>query len=592
LTLRLISDLSAGQPEPGYAAQGDVDPAVFAELFAHAGGMLAVLDAQSRFVAVNSACRRVLGHPPDSLLGQSLLDFAAPSAPSVALRRAFAGGRVERSDEDVVELLARHRHADGTWRWLLWSGAVYRDRWYASARDVTDWMRLEDRVGRDPLTQLPNREIFTDEVTHALARHERSGLCLAVLFIDIDSLKQINDSIGHDAGDRLVAHVAERLRLAVRTGDLVARLGGDEFGILVESLGDEVAADSVARRALAALEEPVALRERAVAASVSIGVSTSHGPPSTAAALIHEADIAMYEAKGAGRNRVAIYDAQLRAEVERRQAIERDLAIALERDQFSLAYEPIVSLEDQAEVGCEAVLRWEHPDRGFVALDEFLPLAEQNGQILQIGRWMLEAATLHAAARRVRTPELFVSIDVSARQLADDRFAADVSAALESSGLEPGGLCLEVAEAAIAADPSRISASIAELKALGVRIACDEFGSDRCSLANLTALPLDSIKLDRSFAAEPCDGEGVARSAVVAAVVAAARALAVDVVVSGVDRPEQLEPLRAAGCSRAQGSLFLDSPARPTRARRRATTAATAGRRKPAGRAATVRRRG
>jgi len=565
-----------------------VDPAVFAELFAHAGGMLAVLDAQARFVAVNPACRRVLGHAPESLLGQSLLDFAAPSAPSAALRRAFGGDGVRRGDEDGVELLARHRHADGGWRWLLWSGAVYGDRWYASARDVTDWMRLEDRVGRDPLTQLPNREIFTDEVTHALARHERSGQCLAVLFIDIDSLKQINDSIGHDAGDRLVAHVAERLRLAVRTGDLVARLGGDEFGILVESLADEVAAASVARRALAALEEPVALGERPIAVSVSIGVSASHGPPSTAAALIHEADIAMYEAKGAGRNRVAIYDARLRAEVERRQAIERDLVIALERDQLSLSYEPIVSLHDRTEVGFEAVLGWEHPDRGLVPLDEFLPLAERSGLILQIGRWMLEVATAHAAVRRAGEPDLFVSVDVSARQLADDEFAAGVRAILERSGLAPGGLCLELDEPATAGDPRRTAASIAELRELGVRIACDNFGSGQCSLANLTAQPLDSIKLDRSLVAGLDGAEQLAGGAVVAAVVAAARELGAQVVAVGVERQEEIDALLAAGCAWAQGALFVESPARSMPDRRRT---ATAHRRQPKRRAATVRRR-
>jgi len=238
LPLRLISEDPATPPQGG----AEPDAATFEALFEYAGAMLAILDTEGRFLSVNPACRRVLGVEPSTLIGRSLLDLARSEAPPQALTPEAATGENGIPREQLFDLLARHRHADGAWRWLLWSGAVHGDRWYASAKDITDWVKLENRVGRDPLTRLPNKEVFLDEVSQALVRNERTGRPLAVLFVDIDQLKQINDSIGHQAGDRLIAQVAERLRTAIRAGDVVARLGGDEFGILVDSLGEELEA--------------------------------------------------------------------------------------------------------------------------------------------------------------------------------------------------------------------------------------------------------------------------------------------------------------------------------------------------------------
>ena len=416
MTLRLITDAS----EEPQAAPVDALPALpaeaFEQLFTLAGSLLAIFDGQARFVAVNGACERVLGCPPDQLLGQSLLDCLHPHDPTSAVRKA-AG--THGWQPGFVELLGRHRHSDGSWRWLLWSGSAQGEHWYASAKDVTEWIRLEHRVGRDPLTALPNREVFVDELTRALARHARSSLHLGVLFIDIDSFKQINDSVGHEAGDRLLAEVAQRLRDAVRGGDVVGRLGGDEFAILLELLESDHEAVAVARRVLAAFVEPFDLGGGPVAVSASVGLATAHDADKTADRVIHEADIAMYRAKASGRNRFAIFDAELRLEVDRRLTVERDLRSALARREFEVHYQPVVSLTDGSVVSFEALLRWTHQEWGVISPEEFIPLAEENGLIVPIGAWVLGTALRQLAEWRADGADLSVSVNISPRQLAE-----------------------------------------------------------------------------------------------------------------------------------------------------------------------------
>jgi diguanylate cyclase (GGDEF)-like protein/PAS domain S-box-containing protein len=570
VTLRLITEVPAGLPEPRDRSLGELDPAAFEELFLHAGGMLAILDHEGRFLAVNPASERVLGWDPQTFVGESLLDFLHPHDGSSALRareRAATAERGQREPDEhgrVVELLARHRHRDGSWRWLLWSGAAHGDRWYAAARDVTEWIQLEHRVGRDPLTRLPNREVLTTELTHALSRHARSNQHLAVLFLDIDSFKQINDSIGHEAGDRLLAQVAERLSASVRGGDVVGRLGGDEFAVVAESLGTEVDAAMIAQRALAAFSEPFQLGSGPIVVSASIGVTTGSGDGRTAGALLHEADIAMYRAKKAGGNRFAIFDGALRTEVELRLEAQRELHAALARGEFELYYQPIVTLKDSAVVGYEALLRWAHPERGVIAPLAFVPLAEQAELIVPLGLWALGSAAAQTVAWRASTAGLEISLNVSARQLAADTFPDDVKAALEQSGLSPGGLCLEITEAAMLVDPARTASVIAQLRELGVKIALDGFGAEPASLHQLIAVPLDMIKLDRGLIAALADADNTANRtsrAMLAAVTAAAHELRISVVAVGVEHERQREMLLSAGCELAQGHLF--APARP-----------------------------
>ena len=408
-----------------------------------------------------------------------------------------------------------------------------------------------------PLTRLPNREVFTEEVNQALARQERSGKRIAVLFVDIDSLKQINDSIGHEAGDRLVAEVAERLRFAIRAGDVVARLGGDEFGILVESLGDELEAVTVAGRALAALDEPIELgRGGPISVSASIGLAIGHGPRDTASELIHEADIAMYQAKAAGRNRFAIFDSELRAEVEKRRDLDRDLRAALERDELALRYQPIVSLDSGLVIGCEAMLHWEHAERGVVPASEFLPLAEQNGLIVPLGVWARRAAAEQAAAWHAAGKDWFVAINVSPRQLADEGFVGSVRALLAAIRLPQWALAVEVGEAAVIARSERAADRLGELHALGVRITLDDFGIGYAPLRHLIQLPLDAIKLNPALIVEMAAAGVRGSRAALVAVMAAARELDISVIADGIETEEQFDALVGLGCSAAQGSVF------------------------------------
>ena len=336
MTLRLITNTPGAPPEP-------LDPGAFEQLFDRAGSVLAILDAQARFIAVNAACERVLGRPPSELIGHSLLEDLHPHDPSSAVRSAASSNGLH---EGFVELLARHRHADGSWRWLLWSGSAHDGRWYAAAKDVTEWIRLEHRAGRDPLTGLPSRDVFLHELEHALQRHARSELALGVLYVDLDAFSAVNETLGREAGDRLLGEAAERIRGALRAGDVVARLPGDEFAVLVEQLEDAHDAVAVARRVLAAFERPFEHAGQEVALRASAGLATARDATSNAEAVIREADIAMYRAKTEGRGRFTIFDAALRAEVDRRVTVERDLRSALESGGLELRYQPIVSLED------------------------------------------------------------------------------------------------------------------------------------------------------------------------------------------------------------------------------------------------------
>jgi diguanylate cyclase (GGDEF)-like protein/PAS domain S-box-containing protein len=553
VTLRLITDAS----EEPLAAPVDVHPELapeaFEQLFNLAGSLLAIFDGQARFVAVNAACERVLGCPADQLLGQSLLDCLHPHDPTSAVRKAAGPHGWQ---PGFVELLGRHRHSDGSWRWLLWSGSAQGEHWYASAKDVTEWIRLEHRVGRDPLTALPNREVFLDELTRALARHARSSLHAGVLFIDLDSFKQINDSIGHEAGDRLLAEVALRLRDAVRGGDVVGRLGGDEFAILLELLDSDHEAVAVARRVLKAFAEPFDLGSGPVTVSASVGLATADDAEKAAGRVIHEADIAMYRAKASGRNRFAIFDAELRREVDRRLTVERDLRSALSRQEFEVHYQPVVSLADGSVVSVEALLRWTHREWGVISPDEFIPLAEENGLIVPIGAWVLGTALRQLAEWRSGGADVSVSVNISPRQLADEGVGATVAELLAEAGVPASALCLEVTETAVLSEPIRAATRLAELRALGVRIAFDDFGTGYSSLRHLSQLPVDVIKLDRTFVSALNREDAHRDRAILIAVTTAARELAISVIAEGVEDTEQLAELHRAGCGFAQGYLF------------------------------------
>jgi diguanylate cyclase (GGDEF)-like protein len=412
----------------------------------------------------------------------------------------------------------------------------------------------------DALTGLPNRALVLDRADQMLARVERQpGSVAGALFIDIDGFKRVNDKLGHAAGDRLLQLVGERLQSVVRDQDTVGRLGGDEFVVLVEATTREGHLD-LPERIIEVLRRPVALDGRGSMLSFTASVGIAVGQYATPDTLLRDADLALYAAKAAGKDRYALFDASMNTIAEGRLELEAELSAALREEQFFLHYQPIFDLPTQSVVGVEALIRWRHPDRGVVPPDEFIPASEENGLILPIGRWVLgeacrQAAMWHVLGRRIR-----IFVNVSAHQLARDGFANDVRQALESSGIEPSLLVLEITETTLMRDVAAASERLNEVKALGVEVAIDDFGTGYASLSHLQRMPVDILKIDRSFVAAVGDtGQG---RELLEAVLGVGQALSLTVVAEGVETQGQLTTLLEMGCERAQGFL-LGRPCAP-----------------------------
>jgi diguanylate cyclase (GGDEF)-like protein/PAS domain S-box-containing protein len=454
--------------------------------------------------------------------------------------------------------------AGGEDAWVRVSAGPVRDRdgrivaGVAVAEDVTERKRLESRLEHqafhDPLTGLANRLLFRDRTAQALARSQRDGTRPAVLFLDLDGFKTVNDSLGHAEGDRLIVEVAHRLLNATRGCDTVARLGGDEFAVLLAATADGDEARLVADRVLRTLARPVALAGREVLVGASLGIATA-APGDGAGELLRNADLAMYRAKARGKGTCEVFAPEMYEAAQERVALEADLRRALARGEFRLAYQPIVDLASGQIVGAEALVRWHHPERGVVPPTRFVGVAEESGLVLPLGRLVLadacaEAAAWHAAGHDT----LYVAVNISGRQLEHPRFVADVADALDAAGLAPAALLLEITEGAVMHDTEASLARLAELKALGVRLAVDDFGTGYSSLSYLQRFPIDVLKIDKSFV----DGvhEGGSSEALARTIVALGRTLALCTVAEGVERAEQRDALRALGCTLGQGYLF------------------------------------
>ncbi len=428
-------------------------------------------------------------------------------------------------------------------------------------QDVSDRKRAERDLAHqalhDALTGLPNRSLFQDRLSQALARMDRSSSLLAVLFVDLDRFKVINDSLGHDAGDRLLVISAQRLFSALRPADTVARFGGDEFVVLCEELEDVTEATRLAQRLADALAEPVVegAEELRVAASIGIAVATSSQP--TPEELLRDADAAMYRAKDRGRGRFEIFDEAMRARAMGRLQIENGLHRALQHDELRVFYQPVVSVSTERIVGTEALVRWEHPDRGLLEPAEFIGVAEECGLIIPLGAWVLEQACRQA--QRWNTPPggvLEVAVNLSSRQLLQPDLVEQVQAMVSESGVDPElmHMCLEITESAMMDDAVVTMRTLERLRELGVRIAVDDFGTGYSSLAYLSRFPVDVLKIDRSFVAGL--GERDQSRAIVASIVELGHALGLEVVAEGVETDEQLLLLREVGCDLAQGFLL------------------------------------
>jgi diguanylate cyclase (GGDEF)-like protein len=417
--------------------------------------------------------------------------------------------------------------------------------------------RLAHQAQHDPLTGLPNRVLFVEFLTLALARRHRKRTSAAVLFLDLDRFKVVNDSLGHDAGDELMIKLGTRLCAAVRPGDTVARFGGDEFTVLCDDLSADDArrqAIDVAKRLLEVIEAPIQLNGEDQHLSASIGIAIA-GPGDTPETMLRDADAAMYQAKDRGKGRWELFDEEMRSSARTRLETENALHRALEREELRIYYQPIIELGGVTCSGAEALVRWQHPERGLVAPDAFIDLAEETGLIVPIGAWVLEEACRQLMEWReaeLVSPTFTMAVNLSARQLAQADLVDSVAAALERTGAPPELVCLEITESVLMAETT-IDA-IDALRALGVRLSIDDFGTGYSSLGYLRRFPVDSIKVDRSFV----DGLGTESedSAIVAAVVGLGHALGLSVVAEGVETELQLSELVALGCDRAQGYWF------------------------------------
>ena len=425
--------------------------------------------------------------------------------------------------------------------------------------------RLAHQALHDHLTDLPNRTLLLDRLGQALERSKRRGSAVAVLYMDIDDFKLINDSLGHHVGDELLVQFAARMRAALRTGDTVgraqgetvARFGGDEFVVLCEDIANEADVLGIADRLGRELAQPTIVGDHELTVTVSIGVAFAAGGDATPDALIRDADAALYRAKERGRARHELFDEAMRTRVRQRVGTEAALRRAIEGGELRLHYQPIVAVDDGAIHGVEALVRWEHPDRGLVSPAEFIPLAEESGLIVPLGRRVIEDACRQAARWQRSHADragLSVSVNLSTRQLADRELVPTVSRILRSTALPPGCLTLEITESLLMQDVESSIDILRALKALGVRLSLDDFGTGYSSLGHLKRFPLDILKLDRSFVSSLSDDSDA--PAIIAAVIEMARALRMQVIAEGVETEAQLATLRSLGCDLAQGYHF------------------------------------
>ena len=426
--------------------------------------------------------------------------------------------------------------------------------------DITALKRTEAELAHqalhDPLTGLANRALLLDQLARILARRGRPAGTVALLFLDLDRFKVVNDSLGHTAGDQLLYAIADRLLAALRPTDIVARLGGDEFVVLIEGLDDPHEPVLLARRVHAALKEPVVVDGNEVFTTVSIGIAITTSADDTADGLLRDADAAMYLAKARGRDRFEIFDEELRTQATERLRTETYLRRALDMGEIEVFYQPELSLDTGMMVGAEALARWHHPVDGLLEAGAFIELAEDSGLILDLGAWVLDQACRQAGEWHRERPDfkLMIRVNLSARQIAQPDLVDLVVAALDKGGIESSSLCLEITETALMADPAAGLKVLQDLRGLGVELAIDDFGTGYSSLSYLKRFPVDVLKIDRSFV----DGLGddPEDTAIVTAIISLGRALGLRVVAEGVETQRQLAELRRLGCDRGQGFMF------------------------------------
>ncbi len=531
----------------------------FRALVQNSSDVIALLEPDLTIRYHTPSVERVLDYSENELLGASFTDLLVPEAaerlrgffseviglPATPLPRDLP---LRRKDGSVCQL-------EGVFNNLIDVPSV--GGIVVTARDVTERRALEDRLAHqafhDSLTGLANRALFADRVGHALDRGLRRNNLFAVLFIDLDDFKTVNDSLGHAAGDELLVNVARRIESCLRPEDSCARLGGDEFAVLIESISSPESGEIVARRVLDAMGQPLSILGSDVVVQGSVGIALGTGEQTTSE-ILRSADLAMYRAKGEGKGRYALYEPSMHEGVRERLALKADLQRAIHSEEFDVHYQPIVALQSSGIAGVEALLRWRHPERGLVTPTEFIGLAEETGLILPLGRLVLYRACEQLAYwRRVGHRDLGVSVNISAKQLSSRQLPSEVTAALAESSLDPSALTLEITESVLL-DSQVVIGRLEELRALGVRIAIDDFGTGYSSLNYLLRFPVDSLKIAKAFIDEL--GSSSEQERLVAAIIRLGATLGLDTVAEGIETQSQRERLRALKCQFGQGYFF------------------------------------
>jgi diguanylate cyclase (GGDEF)-like protein/PAS domain S-box-containing protein len=525
----------------------------FRTLVQNSSDVFLIIDAAGRVSYQSPAVERVLGHEPMSGGG----DGFAHTHPDDRERLTAILSELAATPGTTRTIELRLRHTDGGWRMIEATGTNLLDDPVVSGivvnyRDITERKRLEAQLiheaFHDPLTGLPNRALFAERVESAILHGASPGV--AVLFIDLDDFKTINDSLGHLAGDELLAAVARRIAATVRPEDIVSRLSGDEFAIMLGA-ADAAVAGRVAGRLLESIGQPFELDGKQVHLEASIGMAFESDGPVTAGELLRNADVAMYEAKARGKGRVELFEARMHAAVLTRLELKADLEHAIERNELRVRYQPIYELASGELDGFEALIRWRHPTRGEIGPLDFIPLAEETGLIVPIGRWVLAQACTQARAwNEAADRRVTVSVNLSSRQLREPAIVDWVQEALDAAGLEPELLTLELTESGLMQDDE---GRLRALRDLGVHLALDDFGTGYSSLSYLSRFPIDILKVDRSFIAQMDDGD---LPVIVSSVLQLGRAMGMATIAEGIERPEQLSRLRALGVGFGQGFLL------------------------------------